>query len=318
IRRLFRQTERAQPINSISKRKRGRLLLEALEDRTVPSTLDVALTGNDATGDGSAANPFRTIQHAIGAASPGDTIQVATGVYNGTGDVEISIPAPLTGLTILGGFDPTTFDPATRVAQSTIYIPQQAGNILGADVDVFANSVTIDGFNFIFDGGTVTTNPDGTLQNEVHSNRQSAGIIVRGTGFDLNRNAIEVGSSTGSGTTSNLDAYGLQTLFNSAQDGLTITGNTFTADQLGFIAGAIYPNPGPAPLTPIVVNGNTITGGRLSQGIAVDTISNVEVTHNTFTRTAGSDDAQQQQFIFAGPFTGSADQSNVIITDNTL
>jgi hypothetical protein len=41
--------------------------LEALEDRTVPATFHVALTGNDGN-NGSAAAPFRTVQAAINAA----------------------------------------------------------------------------------------------------------------------------------------------------------------------------------------------------------------------------------------------------------
>ena len=41
----------------------------------------MATTGNDVTGDGSAGNPWATIQYAIGQASSGDTINVAAGTY---------------------------------------------------------------------------------------------------------------------------------------------------------------------------------------------------------------------------------------------
>jgi predicted outer membrane repeat protein len=41
----------------------------------------VAVTGNDTTGNGSHANPFRTIQHAINSALHGDTVIVENGTY---------------------------------------------------------------------------------------------------------------------------------------------------------------------------------------------------------------------------------------------
>ena len=42
----------------------------------------VSTTGSDTTGDGSEGNPWRTIGYAIGPASDGDTIIVASGIYN--------------------------------------------------------------------------------------------------------------------------------------------------------------------------------------------------------------------------------------------
>jgi len=46
-----------------------------------PTIWHVATTGSDATGDGSEANPFATIQHGIDAASGPDTVLVAAGTY---------------------------------------------------------------------------------------------------------------------------------------------------------------------------------------------------------------------------------------------
>src|SRR5437764_1466494 len=62
-------------------RRSVRPWLEALEDRTLPSTYFVATTGNDKNA-GTAALPFATVQHALNVAShPGDTVEVNTGVY---------------------------------------------------------------------------------------------------------------------------------------------------------------------------------------------------------------------------------------------
>src|SRR5262249_27421977 len=110
-------------------RRAQRPRLEILEDRCVPATFHVALTGLD-TNTGGVADRFRSIQAAINAAAATadgpDIIQVAAGTYNSTTfDGKLSIPtsANLSNLKILGGFD-STF--TTQTARSTIYIPSVA------------------------------------------------------------------------------------------------------------------------------------------------------------------------------------------------
>jgi autotransporter-associated beta strand protein len=281
--------------------------VEALEERTLLATFRVALTGNDLTGDGSVATPFRTVQRAItqaaATADGDDEVRVQAGTFGSlaAGDVAISVPndAELTDLRLLGGWDPTF---TTPVPGTTIYIPAQAGNVNGADVDVFDNNVTIAGFTFIFDG---TAGPGGM--------RPSGGILSRGNTFTLEESVIEIGSSSAAGA---FDAYGLQTIFGNTSNGtLTIADNQFHADA-EHPSGAIYLNPGAA--TSIVVSGNMISGGTLSQGIVADGISNVDIVENTVVRLPGLADADFQQLIFAGPYNGDADQTNVTIARNTL
>src|SRR5207302_7089108 len=143
-------------------------------------------------------------------------------------DVQITIPnvAGLTGLRLLGGYD-NTF--TTQTFGSTIYVPQQPGNIALPDVNVFADQVTIQGFDFVFDGPG--------------HNRPSGGILAQGPSFNLSNNAIEVGSSS---SATAFDAFGFQTLaakMNYAN--LVISQNTFNTIAQ-FASGGIDLLPGVA------------------------------------------------------------------------
>src|SRR5262249_44799795 len=155
--------------------------------------------------------------------------------------------------------------------------------------DVFDTDVDIDGFTFVFDG-----------QQGAGGARQSAGILSRTSGLTLNNNEIESPSSSAAGA---FDAYAVQTLFNSDQSGLTLTDNLVHADAL-FSPGGFYVNPG-SNVGAILIDGNPITGTNLSQGIAVDTMSNVTVSNNNLSRTATAG----LQLIFAGPYNGTGPQT---------
>ena len=119
--------------------RRSRLRLEELESRVLPSAapIHVSLTGDDATGDGSPANPFRTLSRAIleaDSANDGvDEIRMQAGIYNAAVDVPVTIPnsANIKDLHISGGWDPTfttqsgttTFTPSGGPAAITIHDP---------------------------------------------------------------------------------------------------------------------------------------------------------------------------------------------------
>ena len=57
------------------------LLLILFSSFSFATTIHVAITGSDDSGDGTVANPYANIQHGIDAASDGDTILVAPAVY---------------------------------------------------------------------------------------------------------------------------------------------------------------------------------------------------------------------------------------------
>ncbi|MEY3385474.1 MAG: hypothetical protein RIR53_285 [Bacteroidota bacterium] len=67
-----------------------------------PSTIHVATTGNDLTGDGRTVNPLRTIQKAIDVADPSNTIEVAAGVFDESPVVSKSLTINGTATTTLG------------------------------------------------------------------------------------------------------------------------------------------------------------------------------------------------------------------------
>jgi hypothetical protein len=73
IRRIVKQKKSNRPITA---------QVESLEQRTLMNAVYVAPWGNDA-GDGSDANPWQTLQHAVASVSAGDTINLHAGNYQG-------------------------------------------------------------------------------------------------------------------------------------------------------------------------------------------------------------------------------------------
>jgi hypothetical protein len=66
-------------------------IVVAVKQRSAPRTLVVAPGGNDASGDGSTARPFASVQKAVDAAEPGDTVSLMSGTYRGA--VRVRKPA---------------------------------------------------------------------------------------------------------------------------------------------------------------------------------------------------------------------------------
>jgi hypothetical protein len=131
------------------------LLLEALEDRLVPTNWFVSTAGNDVAGGGSQAAPFRSIQYAVNQAQSGDRIHVAGGTYgyNAAAD-QLSGPLGVRAvleiydkqLQLFGGFD----NGFTTRSASTPTVIDGGGTLRG--VFVLANAVDV---SLLMDGFTI-------------------------------------------------------------------------------------------------------------------------------------------------------------------
>jgi predicted outer membrane repeat protein len=68
------------------------LIILLVSVSTVSATdIYVNTTGNDTTGSGTAENPFLTIEKGVNIAKAGDTVNIADGIYSGTGNNNITI-----------------------------------------------------------------------------------------------------------------------------------------------------------------------------------------------------------------------------------
>ena len=96
----------------------------------------VAATGSDSTGTGTVAQPFRTVQHALDAANPGDEVAIAAGEYPGA--VRIRQPN-ITLRGALGTHKPHIFVPNTTESGNEIAVqidPDADGTrLIGLDIE---------------------------------------------------------------------------------------------------------------------------------------------------------------------------------------
>jgi hypothetical protein len=204
---------RQRPSNSV------RLVLEVLEARTVPATLFV-----NSAGTGGA---FTTIGAAVTAANPGDTIEVAAGIYQ----EHVVINKSLT----LDGAEAGTLA-YMRMGAESVVDATSSGNAF----QVAANNVTIDGFT-VMNGGngsfggivTPATFSNVNLLNNIINNN-TIGIYVNGTNVLVRGNLIEDNNVTG-------PANGSGIYSDQGSANVTISDNEFRDNMNGGITFAQLP-----------------------------------------------------------------------------
>src|SRR5438105_3135643 len=247
---------------------------ESMEARQL---LSATLTVDDTPGTGA---QYSTIQAAVNAASPGDTIKVAAGVYNETVTVDKS-------LNIIGA--QANHNGATRsvpAVQESVVTGAAGSFFLNTD-NIFINGFTVQGATgapgittSATHGGYVIVND--VIQNNtfgVYLNSSATGnpSLVAQDAFKTNNVA---GSASGNGI------YSDQGLHNAFIIGNSFTGNLNSAVTL---AG----NPGTQSNIEIARN----TSKDDANFANIYNTSNIEITRNTITESA-KDPATQGSAIF--------------------
>lgn len=122
-------------------------------------TIHVSPSGDDAAGDGSVGNPYRTITHGIAMAAAGNTIQLGSGTYNEL----VVIDKPVT----IDGVDTTL---ATVAYTGTIADYSTTGTVLPTLFKVTAQNVEIRNIRFIVNNNVV--------HSAVHTSGDASGLRV--------------------------------------------------------------------------------------------------------------------------------------------
>jgi parallel beta-helix repeat protein len=257
------------------------------------------VTGQDSN-DGTAANPYRTIQKAVNEAAAGDTIEVAAATY----DEQVTIAK---SLTLVGAGPATTIikapsnlpaanydhdsNPATDpVPNPSSYIMKIAG--AGVSVDMSGFTVSGPGPSACGSIGLGILVRDGAHAN-IHDNKI---IDVRDTGLSgcQNGNAIMVGrqywGTTGTADITNNVINGYQKtgiIVDNVGSQADIQGNTITGDgPIAYIAenGIQIGRGASANITNNIVSGHSYTGPTWSSaGILIFSAGQTNLTGNQVT-----------------------------------
>lgn len=230
---------------------------------------------------------FATIQAAVDAASAGDIIFVAAGVYSE--DVTIDKAVTLLGANVgLSGTD------SGRGEETEI-----EGQVI-----ITADNVVVDGFFFDINnsgagGGQQVVDiqgADGAVRNSVFEQATDTGVTpfavgVSGEGAQVTNNFIDRSGAASAGSLGNSAINAVGT------DAITVTGNTISHGNIGIVTGD-----GTSTTLGLTVTGNTITAAAPdidsifitgpSFGILPDAFNsplsqNVDTSGNTFTTDKG-------------------------------
>jgi hypothetical protein len=269
-------------------RRRHRPAVEALEERTVLSTVFVnAANVGDPLQDGSAAHPFGTIQQGVNAANPSDTVSVAAGTY--TEAVSVGKPLDLEGT---------------------------AGKPAGVVIDPPAGA----------DGLAITASSSVTVSDlrvAPSAGRGHNGVTATGSSW-VSLNDVELENSPGFGLeATNVDSLSLDgiTLLDNAQGGGEVTARYVgvAADPFPYLF-----SPGPPSLVPYSA---TLTPGFFQdtragvtrQGITYTNVSELQVSgtgNDSFAVTPSPDTAFD--VFSAWPAQGRLDLNLAGVTNPTV
>jgi len=222
------------------------LLSTAAWAASSPTTLYVSPTGSNQQGTGLISSPYRTIQHAVSVAAPGDTIVVEPGTYSGT----VTITQDLTLESMTGS--------AGGPAHTILNV---SGDLMGIEVEgAAAAGTTISGLTITNPGShgiMVLDTSHVTIDHNVVSN----------TGLDLNPAIPEDKAIilTGTSSSSVVD----NTLTNVEDGGISVTDDGALNPALAQPASGVA-----LPADDNIIEGNTITGATHACGIVVAAYNN--------------------------------------------
>jgi hypothetical protein len=180
----------------LSRPKLALLVLLTLSLFAVPAVANAATLAVDDDGAQCPAAQFDTIQAAVDAAAPGDTVAVCPGVYvEGSGAVGTDALTIEKSLTIKGaGADLVTIEPARssptggQIAETPMDIRDKKGDIVlaagepTAPIDVSISGVTVDGDGVFAKAGIVYLDAEGSL---VRDRVRGIATSITNTAFEL-------------------------------------------------------------------------------------------------------------------------------------
>ena len=226
----------------------------------------VATTGNDNNDCLSPASPCATINGAIGKASGGDTVNVAEGMYTGSGNEVVLIDRDIT---LLGGWDAsfTTQSGVSTIDGEGVRRGVTVNSSITATLERFVaqngNSGIVEGGGIGNFSGTLTLNYS-TVSGNTASN---GGGISNFSGRLTLNNSTVIGNAAPNGFGGGIFNFGTLTLNNS-----TVSGNTGGTGG-GIYTGGIF-GAGTMTLNNSTVSGNTAPngpgGGNFGGGIYID------------------------------------------------
>jgi hypothetical protein len=224
--------------------------------RAAPATWFVTPTGSDGNSCSDAAHPCATVNGAISKAAVGDTVEVASGTYVGSGDQVVLVDK---GLTLEGGWN------SSFSSQAGVSIVD--GQSLRRGVKIQGATARIE--RFAVENGTKPANPEPF---------GGGGMLVDGPGASLvlDQSTVRDSQSTG------IFSTGVLTIRNS-----TISGNVGSGIM-------IFGDPAPTELvvTNSTISGNSATNGAgiLIEPLAVRPtiqLSNVTISGNSASASGG-------------------------------